>query len=50
MIIIERKYKEWNSEFQRFEDLTERKVFTDVEYYEIQKFIDQDGEYTYTKL
>ena len=50
MIIIERKYKEWNSEYQTFEDLTERKVFTDVDYNAIQKFIDQDGVYTYTKL
>lgn len=50
MIIIERKYKEWNSEFQMFENLTERKVFTEADFYEIQKFINQDGEYTYTKL
>ena len=50
MIIIERQYQAWNSEFNRYDDETERKVFTDVEYEAVQEFINQEGEYVYTKL
>lgn len=50
MIIIERTYDVWDEQLSVWERKTERRAFPDDDYADVQKFIDLEGDYKYTKL